>query len=373
MSYSSRPIPESTLHYFMKYIRLPFFLISLSMLTVACQKDEVNVPEEYVNESFYIRNNKADLYTTARGNQLTNSIIINIHGGPAQGAQLIALTRPVVYEELEKLGIVIYYDQRGIGLSTGNFSENTITLSQFKDDLNSVIEICKFKYGSNKSIFLLSRSWGGLLAAEYLVDLDLQSKIAGWINVAGAYDLPKMISYGKSKLMDIANEQIDRNHSVQKWLELKEYASTFDTTNFSWDNISRLWTKGVEGMQILENDGEIVENRTISGLSMEEAHAHPSYSSFEVTQNDGQNIADIILEPLTSYSPALEKIQLPTSFIYGKYDLLVPSDLAEDGFNTISTPASDKYLHIYPAQAHFPMGNFEQFTSQAKTFIESYE
>jgi len=354
----------------LRQIALSLFVI---LILSSCEKNEIVVPDGYINETFFVRHEQADLYTTVRGNNSTNSIIINIHGGPAQGAQLIALTRPVAYEELEKLGVVVYYDQRGIGLSTGHFSKSKINLSQFTDDLHSIIEVCKYKYGLEKKVFLLSRSWGGLLAAEYLLNQDRQQGIQGWINIAGAYDLPKITSYGKNNLLNIANEQIGLNQSTEQWNEIKNFVTNYDSTNLSWDNLNQLWSKGVEGMELLSNDGVIIENTTTSGLNIEEIGGSTGYSFFEVTQNDGQEIPELIMKPLLSYSPEINKINIPTYFIYGKYDLIVPADLAQIGFDNISTPATDKYLKIYPNQAHFPMGNFEEFVSDVKTFIQTYE
>ena len=356
-----------------KKLQQIIMVVLVTLTLSSCTKDEIAVPHGYVNESFFVRHEGADLYTTARGNNSTNSIIINIHGGPAQGAQLIALTRPVVYEELEKLGIVVYYDQRGIGLSTGHFSESTINLPQFTDDLQNVIEVCKYKYGDEKKIFLLSRSWGGLLAAEYLLNQSRQDGIHGWINIAGAYDLPKITTYGKNNLLNIANEQIGLNKSTEEWNKIKNYAINYDSTNLSWDNLNQLWSKGVEGMELLTNDGMIIENTSTSGLSSDEVGGSTAYSSFEVTQNDWQEIPETIMKPLLTYSPEMDNISIPTYFIYGKYDLIVPADLAQFGFENLSTPETDKYLQVYPNQAHFPMGNFEQFVSDVKAFIQKYE
>lgn len=343
------------------------------LLTFSCKENTVVVPDDYVNESFYVRNNKADLYTSARGNRFTNSIIINIHGGPAQGVQLIGLLRPITYQEIEKQGIVIYYDQRGIGLSTGNFKKNTLSLDQYVDDLNAIVEICKHKYGSEKKIFLLSRSWGGLVAAEYLVHTELQKKIAGWMNVSGAYDLPKILDYGQSNLLSIANEQIALDNSATEWRGIRDFAIGFDTTNHSWDNLNQLWIKGSEGMKLLENDHVLVENTQTTGLNIEDISGSTAYSFFEASQNDWQEIPEIIMKPLLNYSPKIENIEIPTLFISGEKDLIVPSNLTQIGFEEISTPLKDKYLHIYSNQGHFPMGDVEKFTLHFNDFIQTYQ
>jgi pimeloyl-ACP methyl ester carboxylesterase len=356
----------------MKTSTYPALLLSLFVLC-ACSKARFFVPEGYVNEAFFVRNGKADLYTKARGNPETSSIIIHIHGGPAVGAQLLAQTRPVVYEAIEQAGIVIYYDQRGIGLSTGHFSDNSISLAQYTDDLHSVIEVCRYRYGSDKSIFLLSRSWGGLLAAEYLIREERPFEIAGWINVAGAYDLPAIFTHGKKHLLEVASEQIGKQHAVEQWNELTERASRYDTTDCSWDNLSHLWELGVEGMELLKEAEELKEAAPTTGLSAEDVADNTGYSFFEVAQNDWQGIPKKIMQPLLKYAPELEKIRVPTLFIYGYYDLLVPPDLANVGYSRIATTDEDKYLRIYPEQAHYPMGNVEQFTSDFETFVQSYE
>lgn len=350
-----------------------WLLILVSCFGLSCEPIVLDVPAIYVNDSFWLRHKLADFYVTARGNSESGVIFINVHGGPASGAQYIALSRPASYEALEKQGIVFYYDQRGVGLSTGSFPASFITLEQYVDDLDQVVEIARQQYGEQKSIFLLSRSWGGLLCSAYLSEKTHQNKISGWISISSAHDIPLIRQTGKSRLMEVAFQQIGQNHSADAWEAIRAFASSYDPTVASFANLTAYWSKAYEGMQLLSQDQITLENESYTGLRPEIIYQHTAYSQSEVDQNDAQDVVSLLFEELGQYSPDLGTIQIPTLFIHGAYDLLVPPAVAEISYQKLGTPVADKFIRIYERAAHLPMTQYEAFVPDATFFIQQYK
>jgi len=351
-------------------IFLSFILLS------ACAK-EIPVPAHYVSDHFWIHNKGADMYVATRGNPTENTIIINVHGGPAYGAQYVHLARPLVYEKLEEKAIVVYYDQRGVGLSTGNFAESLYSLSQFVEDLDHVIEVIKHKYGNQNSIFLMGRSWGGMLTAAYLTNPIRAKKIVGWIEIAGAHDAVLTKTAGKQQMIEIANEQIAFGNSVPQWKALKSFADNFEPEAESSDTYQQLityWQKATEAQSLLAKDGIIQEKEPTHGLSDKDIRRHSAYDPLGVSWNNRVGPEVKIWSALADYSltSRLSQVTLPTLFIWGKYDLMVPQALAHSAFQTIGTLQQHKYLRIYDEQSHYPMGDPNRFLSDVLPFLEQY-
>lgn len=84
--------------------------------------------------------------------------VIVIHGGPG-------LSQDYLLPNMAKLAetnLVIFYDQRGSGLSAGEINAETINLAAFVDDLEAI----RKTFGYEK-VSVLGHSWGGFLAMQY--------------------------------------------------------------------------------------------------------------------------------------------------------------------------------------------------------------
>jgi len=84
-------------------------------------------------------------------------LVIVLHGGP--GADFRYL---LPLKELSDRYRVLFYDQRGTGLSARNCREKP-TLESSISDLNAMIE----RFGKGKKVNIIGHSWGAMLAAVY--------------------------------------------------------------------------------------------------------------------------------------------------------------------------------------------------------------
>jgi proline iminopeptidase len=84
--------------------------------------------------------------------------LIVVHGGPGLDYQYL---KPL--KELSNDYRVIFYDQRGTGLSP-RVDKNFITIEQNLDDLNSIVQ----HFSNGKKVKLIGHSWGATLVVGYL-------------------------------------------------------------------------------------------------------------------------------------------------------------------------------------------------------------
>ena len=86
------------------------------------------------------------------------TLVIVVHGGPGIDYAHLKTLVP-----LSKNYRVIFYDQRGAGLSP-RVSKNDLTLDKSLDDLHSIVG----HFSNGKKVKLIGHSWGGMLVVGYL-------------------------------------------------------------------------------------------------------------------------------------------------------------------------------------------------------------
>ncbi len=201
-------------------------LISLCSL-LTCKESTYNE-----GDFFFLVNKGAEMPIVVRGNKSSGVFVFFIHGGPG-GTAIQKIGLPV-FNQLEKSYATVFWDQRGSGSSQGNSPNNLLTLDQFVEDMDKVIDLIKDKY-HNPEIFLFGHSWGGCLGTAYLIDAGRQNKIKGWIEVDGAHNNPKGDSLSLQFVTAFAQTQLAANQDVPFWnYALEWYAKN---PNFTSDQL----------------------------------------------------------------------------------------------------------------------------------------
>lgn len=84
--------------------------------------------------------------------------VVIVHGGPGGDSNYLL---PI--QDLSKNYYVIFYDQRGTGLSP-RVKKETLTLESSLDDLHTIVS----HYGGDGQVRLIGHSWGAMLVVGYL-------------------------------------------------------------------------------------------------------------------------------------------------------------------------------------------------------------
>lgn len=92
-----------------------------------------------------------------KSKNISNPVLLFVHGGP--GMPEYFLTEDY-FTGLEDYFTVVYWDQRGAGLSySSNIDKSTITVDQYIDDTIQVTNYLRERFGQEK-IYLMAHSWG---------------------------------------------------------------------------------------------------------------------------------------------------------------------------------------------------------------------
>lgn len=307
---------------------------------------------------FYVEHKDALFPVMVSGKLSSETYIIFLHGGPGESSFIYHYAD--IIETLESEFAMVYWDQRGSGSCQGNSSPDLLTLEQYTEDTDIIIDVIRAKY-NKPSIFLIGHSWGGCLGTSYLLDIDHQSKISGWIEVNGAHDFVRANELSVEKVKEYANEKISSGDD--EWLTiLKWYENHPDL------GLEELMT---HDLYVDKAFGSLTESESVTIDETTSTLFSPSnFTQTMFNSNYIQTHMDFIDISLTS---ELGKITVPTLILWGEHDYFFPKELAQEAYDKIGTIQEDKYLCILSNSGHTPVDSDKtEFISQIVQFVNLY-
>jgi pimeloyl-ACP methyl ester carboxylesterase len=339
-------------------------ILSCALLLWNCSKTEVDLQK--VDETIYVRSNKADMPVHIFGNVASNTIILMLHGGP--GGSGLEYRGGKYAEYLEQQYGVAYWDQRGQGMSHGSFNNKLITVDNMVIDTKAVINALKERYGAHRQIIVHGHSWGGLLSAKFMITENNQHMVAGWIEANGAHDMPQLNIDAVNKFIAEADSQIALGNHVKEWQEVKTWAEAIDTNNITDDDSGEINKRAHEVEKWLVADGYIQEGEA-GGIKYKYLTG-PNNPLVSLTTGVQTNVKLQDEVEATSLTHELRKVTIPTLVISGLYDFVVPPTLAIDCYNNISSV--NKTLVILEKSGHSPMNaEWKKYCGAIDRFIDS--
>jgi proline iminopeptidase len=242
--------------------------------------------------------------------------LIVIHGGPG-------FTQDYLLPQMDALAennLVIFYDQRGCGKSTGEISPETINLKTIVDDLEAIRRAFNFE-----KISVLGHSWGGFIAMNYAITYpEHLDKLI----------LSNSMPASSEGLAQFIQEYMRRTAPYQA--EITEIHNTQEFQNGDPETVERLQRLIVRTYCYVPEKAELLSVRMTATASINGAKVH------EIIRND------IFEKPFNLHS-SLEKLQIPTLIIHGDTDP-IPPITAQNIHESIS---HSKYL-LMKNCGHFP-------------------
>jgi len=345
-------------------------VLVIFLLTIAsCTKEELE--NDKVTDQFYISRTGADMPIWVHGNAKSKTFVVTVHGGPILGYGL-DFRRGKYIEELEKDYTMVYWDQRSSGASHGTYDKNSLTITNFAKDLDLLIRTLEKRYGEDISLFIMGHSFGGLLSGSYLSTKNHQNKIKGWINISGDLDVTKSNIDIVNRIIFFAEGFISIDENVGNWKSVLKEVKEIDTSLFPLtSNDEKKLTKITKTM----------------GPLLEKYRNKPQYRQSEfnsVLISPAPSALTLVGNLLHAYTPInkdlekykliheLPKINIPSLFVFGKYDLGNSPDVGLELYNTIGSV--EKELIIYEHSSHETMMTEpEAFNSDVIKFIETHK
>ncbi len=341
----------------MKKLLLP--IIMGVLILNACSK-ETN--ENF--DHFFLRTDGADLSVEVNGNIGSDVFLIYLHGGPGGGSY--PYNFGYFAEEFEKDYAIVYLDQRGNGASQGSYDKSALTLDQNSKDIAELINFLKARYGQEISLFLAGHSWGGMTTTHALVTTDIQKDLKGWIEINGAHDYKKLNIEAIKMFKKIGDEEVEKENNLEFWETTLERINEMDTLALTIADEGFLNSTGFEAERYIDS---ISTDTSVFNLPYYLGAPGLSLASYS-----SNLFGNPILNEDSKNSPMTERlgeIEIPSLFLWGKYDFVVPPALGIDAFNRVGT--EEKELIIYEYSGHSPMVNQAiPFTNDMINFVEKY-
>lgn len=153
----------------------------------------------------YLRLGGVDQWVLIRGQDVTNPVLVLLHGGPGMSETTFFRGCNAV---LEKSFTVVYWDQRGAGRSYGpTLPRSSMTVEQFLADLDELVEVVRDRLG-HRQVVLLGHSWGSLLGPLYAARFP--EKVSVYVGCAQIGDWPAAESASYAYALDLARRRGNR-------------------------------------------------------------------------------------------------------------------------------------------------------------------
>lgn len=338
----------------MKPLRLLCF--SLLVLLAACQKETITFGL-HANDVFYIDHDGASMRVAVQGNTTRKTFLVIVHGGPGSSSYKYSTRKmeEIVYPECA----VVYFDQRNAGASQGNKNSDYYDLSQYAIDLRDVISVLKSRYGQDISLFILSKSFGGMVATEFMTKDDNQDQIKGWLFVNATHNYRMNDSLTHEMLLRVGKEHLAAGLNAAEWDDIVAYCESI-APPFSFQQSQKLNRLGKKAQRIIEGvepyseqpiwDHQVTEQIPLTNYLLGRTN------SLSRRLNKSLQAID--------FSNKLGQITLPVLVCTSKFDFVCPSGLADDFFARISS--FDKQYLYFEKSTH----NLEEQDAYYNAFVK---
>lgn len=339
-------------------------LAAASLLFSSCYK-EPRVKAGQIDEFYNLKNGKVVLPLRVVGKSSSKTAIIVLHGGPGGSAFQMRLATSM--QNLENNYKLVYFDQRGSGITQGNVTADDLYVDKFADDVEMVVQFTKQNLGA-ESIFLLGTSWGGGLGTYYLTDTDRQADIKGFIAVSAAYNIPLATQLSRAFVLNYANQQIAQDSGKTYWLNALKYYETRPTLTENDYFEHAQYVNRAKG--ILWGPIPSAVEPGYPGFKLEMYLENFNFTSLNIKMPNGVNIFREFIN-----DPNMGNITLPTLIIWGARDGLTPVAMADNMYNLLGTPNAHKRLRKdYLQSAHTPfVEEPSKFLNDVRNFVETYQ
>jgi proline iminopeptidase len=337
------------------------FLIGCLLVLISCGDDTYRQ-----GDFFFLINQSAKMPVVVRGNKSSGIFILFIHGGPG-GTALQKMGLPA-FNDLENSYATVFWDQRASGSSQGNSPDELLTLGQFVEDLDKLVDLIGFKY-NHPEIFLMGHSWGGCLGTAYLTDAGRQSKIKGWIEVDGAHNNPKADSLSMEWVKSYAGQQIDNNVEADFW----KYVLTWYAKNPNFTSNQLEHYAFVEKASGYIHDPSVKRTpSTFPAYTAAYVFNSPADLTMQLT-NDNHVMKKFIISDI-DLTAQMKNITLPTLILWGQFDGVIPLPMANQALQALGTINQQKSITILPNSGH--IGFYEEpelFAATVRQFVEQHK
>lgn len=350
-----------------KLLQRPILVLITLLFTLSCTQEDLND----LSDTLYLRHKGADMPAHIYGNGSEKVFLIILHGGP--GGNGLSYRLGTIKSKIEKECAVVYYDQRGSGMSQGRYSEDGISVDIMAEDVLALVKVIQHKYGEDCRFFLMGHSWGGTLGTAVL--LKNQEVFKGWVEIGGAHDAKGVFFEYPRNFEKVANEQIAADNNVSYWQGVKDKIDRLDTETYSDDDFYTMNREAYKAEQKLEDDKLI--NKTSGKIQRENVITAFFKNNLLTVSWNGATTQSILVRDQgvfenLSFADRLDEITIPSLLLWGKYDMVIPVKFGQDAIDSLGS--ASKELVIFENSGHSIMNHEpDLFAREVIDFINEFK
>lgn len=333
---------NKTLH---NYSKIGLLVVALCAV-FSCTSDD-NLAQ--LDATIFVRHKDADMPAYIHGNATDKTFLIILHGGP--GGNGLSYRDNAIKTEIEKNCAVVYFDQRGSGMSQGGYNAEDLTIDIMVDDVLALVKVIYHKYGSDSKLFLMGHSWGGTLGSATLIKDE--SDFSGWIEVDGAHNPKGLYFEYISNFKNIALEQMEAGNSLSFWEDALDLVANVNPDFYNETDFFKLNIKAHKADDTFRNDNII--NKPPETISNNLAFKYNILTMLWTGDKTQSILRDKGLWETVDYTSNLSEITIPSLVLWGKHDAVVPPYFAQEAFDNLGS--SKKELVLFEKSGHSPMFN----------------
>jgi pimeloyl-ACP methyl ester carboxylesterase len=281
-----------------------------------------------ISEKIWVDINGVEQGMVIRGENAANPVLLVVHGGPGMPDYVLTEQYP---PELEDLFTVVWWDQRGAGLSYDpSVPGASMTIDQFVSDTLSVTDYLRQRFHQDK-IYLLGHSWGSFVAIQaaaqsplrYRAYLGTGQMVFQLESEKLAYDfmLAAYRERGDSAMVrDLEAAPVSMTSGTPRaYVKLRDKA------------MHQLGIGTTHDMKSVIT-GIFVPSLTFSGYTVREKVGLWRGRSFSQSFDLWDQFIRVDLRT------AVPRLQIPVYFLEGRYDYTCSTDLAREYFRALDAP-----------------------------------
>jgi len=280
-----------------------------------------------------------------RGTDQNNPVLIFLHGGPGEPAMGMSSSRKLDAELIRHF-TVVHWDQRGAGKSYNNdIPVDSITLDRLVEDCNELIDHLRNRFSARK-VFIVAHSSGTLIGIK--TAYRYPEKIHAYVGVAqiiNDYEHER-ISY------EYVVEEAEKSGNVKDQIAIKAIGPPpYETPKKMFEKAKYIVRYGgmMLNFSLWKMIGIVLPYLTSPEYSLSEG--------IRTIRGRGRNFTtNALWKEITNinFKIEIDSIKVPIYFFEGKYDMITPTILVEDFYNSLDAEKGKK-LVIFENSGHWPM------------------
>jgi pimeloyl-ACP methyl ester carboxylesterase len=280
-----------------------------------------------------------------RGRDVTNPVLLVVHGGPGMPDYFLTRDRPV---DIEDLVTVVWWDQRGTALSyRRSIPPETMTVEQFVDDTLAVTDHLCRRFGQDK-VYLLGHSWGSLIGIHAAARSP--GRFAAYIGMAQMVDQRRSEKLAYDHLLAEYRRRGDRR--MVRALEAAPVTLEGGTPRAY---VTMLRDKAMHrlGVGTTHDMDSVITGILLPSLRFPEYTLREKWQLWRgrAFSRSFRLWEDVVMR--TDLTRQVPRLEIPVHFFAGAYDHTCSTFLAREYFEALDAPR--KRFHLFEHSAHSPL------------------